>query len=87
MKVLMMGGAGCIGIDASGKRPPYKMVIRRPEDISPCYADLSLAIGELGWYVKGSLEQTYANAWRWQLHHTDTNSGVALPQAFSGPRS
>ena len=84
MKVLIMGGAGCIGIHASGKRTPYKVVIRRPEDISPCYADLSLAIGEQGWCAEGSLEQIYANAWCWQLHLTDTNSGVAFPQVSSG---
>ena len=82
MKVLIMGGAGCIGIHTSGKRTLYKIVIRRPEDISSCYS--LLAIGEQGWCAERSLEQIYANAWRWQLHHTDTNSGVAFSQASSG---
>lgn len=51
---------------ASGKAVPYQIVARRPGDIAACYADASLAEGELGWKAQRDVAQMCADAWRWQ---------------------
>ncbi len=51
---------------ASGKKIPYKIVERRPGDISTCYADPSKAKKELGWSAVRGIDEMCADAWRWQ---------------------
>jgi UDP-glucose 4-epimerase len=51
---------------ASGKKVPYKIVERRPGDISTCYADPSKAREELGWTATRGINEMCADAWRWQ---------------------
>lgn len=46
----------------------YKIVGRRTGDIEKVWADTSYANNELGWKAVSSLEDTLANAWRWQKH-------------------
>jgi len=51
---------------ASGKKVPFKIVPRRPGDISSCYADPTLAKTELNWQAKFDLSRMMQDAWRWQ---------------------
>lgn len=41
---------------ASGKKIPYKIVGRRPGDISTSYADASIAKEKLGWVAMKSMD-------------------------------
>ena len=50
-----------------GKSLNYKIVDRRPGDITAIYADTTLANEELGWKAEHSLEDALASAWQWQL--------------------
>jgi len=45
----------------------YKIVGRRAGDIEQVWADTTLANQELGWKADTPIEETLANAWRWQL--------------------
>ena len=45
---------------------PYKIEGRRAGDIAECWADPSLAIRELGWSAKFSLEDMVRDSWNWQ---------------------
>ena len=49
-----------------GKPLNYKIVNRRPGDITAIYADTKLAKEELGWETKKSLEEALLSAWKWQ---------------------
>jgi UDP-glucose 4-epimerase len=51
---------------ASGRKVPYRIVARRPGDVSQCYADPSLAAGLLGWRAERGLDQMCQDSWRWQ---------------------
>ncbi|MEG0774193.1 UDP-glucose 4-epimerase GalE [Clostridium sp.] len=51
---------------ASGKKIPYKIVGRRPGDISQCYANTAKAEKELGFKVKRTIHHMCADSWRWQ---------------------
>ena len=53
---------------ATGEKVNYKIVGRRAGDIEKVWADTSYANNELGWKAVSSLEDTLANAWRWQKH-------------------
>ena len=53
---------------ATGEKVNYKIVGRRTGDIEKVWADTSYANNELGWKAVSSLEDTLANAWRWQKH-------------------
>ncbi len=52
---------------ACGKPIPYKIVARRPGDVSSCYADPSLARRELDWEAEKGLDEMCADTWRWQM--------------------
>lgn len=41
---------------ASGRKIPYKVVERRPGDISASYADASIANKELGWVATRNMD-------------------------------
>ncbi len=53
---------------ATGEKVNYKIVGRRAGDIEKVWADTSYANNELGWKAIAPLEETLANAWRWQKH-------------------
>ena len=51
---------------ATGVKVNYKIVGRRAGDIEKVWADTTFANNELGWSAKVPIEETLANAWRWQ---------------------
>lgn len=50
----------------SGKKLPYKIVPRREGDITEAYANTDKANKILGWKAKSTLEESLANAWKWE---------------------
>ncbi len=44
----------------------YKIVGRRPGDITAIWADPTLANTELGWHAERELDETLESAWKWQ---------------------
>lgn len=51
---------------ASGRAIPYRVMPRRPGDVSSCYADPTIAGTLLGWRAARGLDQMCEDAWRWQ---------------------
>ncbi|CAD6217785.1 GSCOCG00011392001-RA-CDS [Cotesia congregata] len=51
---------------ASGKNLNYKIVKRRPGDISSSYADASLAQKEFDWVATKNIDDMCADTWNWQ---------------------
>ena len=51
---------------ATGVKVNYKIVGRRAGDIEKVWADTTLANNELGWKAVTPIEETLANAWKWQ---------------------
>ena len=45
----------------------YKIVNRRPGDITAIYADTEFTNKELGWKTEKTLEEALSSAWKWQL--------------------
>lgn len=45
----------------------YKIVDRRPGDVTAAFADTTIANKELNWKTEKSLEEALASAWQWQL--------------------
>lgn len=45
---------------------PYKIVNRRPGDITSCYADVTKANRELGWVAKYGIEEMCKDAWNFE---------------------
>ncbi len=52
--------------EVSGIHIPFKIIDRRPGDISECLADPSKAEMILGWKAKLNLRKMCEDAWRWQ---------------------
>lgn len=50
----------------SGKKLNYKIVDKRPGDITSAYADTSKANEELGWKAEYSLDEAMRSAWEWE---------------------
>ena len=50
-------------------RIPYEIVNRRPGDIAVCYADVSKARRELGWYAKRDIFTMCKDAWRFEKNY------------------
>ncbi|WP_445385973.1 UDP-glucose 4-epimerase GalE [Robiginitalea sp. IMCC44478] len=50
----------------SGKKLNYKIVGRRPGDITTAYADTSKANDVLGWKAKSTLDDAMKSAWQWE---------------------
>ena len=44
----------------------YKLVARRPGDVTEYCADTSLANLELGWKAELTIEEALDSAWKWQ---------------------
>jgi UDP-glucose 4-epimerase len=51
---------------ASGRGVPYRVVSRRPGDVSACWADPRRAEQMLGWRAERDLDTMCRDAWRWQ---------------------
>ena len=56
---------------ATGKKAPLEIVLRRPGDVAACFADPSLAALELGWHATLGLDDMCRDAWRWQQQNPD----------------
>ncbi|CAG2174436.1 unnamed protein product [Oppiella nova] len=54
---------------ANGIKIPYKIVERRPGDVTALYADSQLALEKLEWRAVRSLQEMCASAWKWQSNH------------------
>lgn len=50
----------------TGVKVNYKIVGRRAGDVEKVWADTALANKELGWKAGTPIEETMANAWKWQ---------------------
>ncbi len=50
----------------SGKKLNYKIVDRRPGDITEAYADTTYANNELGWKSQYTLDEAMKSAWDWE---------------------
>ena len=50
----------------SGQKLNYKIVDKRPGDITEAYADTDKANNVLGWKAEFSLEEALASAWKWE---------------------
>jgi len=50
----------------SGKKLNYKIVGRRPGDITTAYADTTQANNELGWKSQYTLDEAMKSAWDWE---------------------
>jgi UDP-glucose 4-epimerase len=51
---------------ATGKQLRWSFAPRRPGDVIAAYADTQKATAVLGWRAERNLEQSMADAWRWQ---------------------
>jgi UDP-glucose 4-epimerase len=51
---------------ATGVAIPYEIAPRRPGDIAAYWADPTLAVRELGWRAKFTIEDMCRDSWRWQ---------------------
>ncbi|MCP4977932.1 MAG: UDP-glucose 4-epimerase GalE, partial [Maribacter sp.] len=52
--------------NVSGKKLNYKIVDRRPGDITSAYADTTAANEELGWKSQYTLDEAMKSAWDWE---------------------
>ncbi|NLM17687.1 MAG: UDP-glucose 4-epimerase GalE [Candidatus Riflebacteria bacterium] len=50
----------------TGETVPFKIVGRRPGDLTEIYADPSKALNELGWKAEKTLEDMCKDSWNWQ---------------------
>ena len=50
----------------SGQSLNYKIVDRRPGDVTAAYADTTKANDELGWKTEKTLDDAMTDAWRWE---------------------
>ncbi|MDY6826531.1 MAG: UDP-glucose 4-epimerase GalE [Bacillota bacterium] len=57
--------------EATGVKIPYKVVGRRPGDVSAAYADVSKAKKELGWQAKRGLKEMCRDAWGFEQGNKD----------------
>ena len=52
--------------EATGIQLDYKIVDRRPGDVTEVYADTTKANSELGWKAKRSMTEALRSAWEWE---------------------
>lgn len=50
----------------NGVKVPYKIVDRRPGDVSTCYANADKALAELNWKTEKTIEDMCRDTWNWQ---------------------
>jgi UDP-glucose 4-epimerase len=53
-------------IAVTGVQLPFEIGPRRPGDVEKTYADPGLALSQLGWRTKRSMEEALRDAWNWQ---------------------
>jgi len=51
----------------SGVKLNYKIVDRRPGDVTEVWADTKFANEELGWKAEKGIDEMNASAWKWEL--------------------
>lgn len=51
---------------ASGRKVPYKYVVRRPGDLAACWADPARAAQRLGWRTRFTVDEMCRDMWHWQ---------------------
>ena len=51
----------------SGEKLNYKIVDRRPGDITEVWADTNFANNELGWKAEKGIDEMTLSAWKWEL--------------------
>jgi UDP-glucose 4-epimerase len=56
-------------VEVTGQKVDYKIVERRPGDISTCYSDPSKALSLLNWKTEFTLEDMCRDSWNWQLNN------------------
>jgi len=54
----------------SGVKLNYVIAPRRPGDVIAIYANNELAVSQLGWHIKYSLEDMMLTAWKWEQRLT-----------------
>jgi len=59
----------------NGVKVPYAIVSRRIGDLAICYADPSKAGALLNWRTEKTLEEAYADVWRWQTNVVNSAKG------------
>ncbi|MFM1873511.1 MAG: hypothetical protein RL398_2933 [Planctomycetota bacterium] len=52
---------------STGRKLAWEFAPRRPGDVIAAFADTHKAARDLGWKAERSLDQSMADAWRWQL--------------------
>jgi len=62
----------------SGMDLKYRIVERRPGDITAAFADTTIANDELGWKAELSLEDALRSAWKWQQRNLNQESRLSL---------
>lgn len=67
----------------TGNRIPYRIVDRRPGDVSELVASPALANDELGWSARRNLTDICRDAWRFQQLHP---AGYRTPLSLGGGR-
>jgi len=65
------------GRGVCGKGIPYVFAPRRPGDISQCYANAELALKDLQWRAKRTLEEMCKDTWLWQSRNSEHNNLAA----------
>lgn len=73
---------------ASGRKVPYKYVVRRPGDLAACWADPARAAERLGWQTSQTIDAMCRDTWRWQRENPngfsaaldEINAGQILPE-------
>ena len=53
---------------ATGEKPNYKIVDRRPGDVEKVWGDTSYANKELGWKAERNLDDAMLSAWNWEKY-------------------
>ena len=62
---------------ACGREIPYKILPRRPGDVTAAYADPAKAERELNWKAERTLDDMCRDVWRWQSANPDGYGGAA----------
>lgn len=57
----------------AGEKLKYKVVDRRPGDVSSIYADATLVKKEMNWESKRSIEDSLKTAWLWENKYRELN--------------
>ena len=59
----------------NGVKVPYKIVDRRPGDVTTCYANADKALAELNWKTEKTIEDMCRDTWNWQSKNPNGYKG------------